>query len=84
MSVLGEEIRESVLSVLPDLPEQTLSSLLNKLASVGVEGKPDLQFLKEEDLQDHIRPIQCQKLLNAWRVQGIVFCFEELSLISSK
>ncbi|CAB1344993.1 unnamed protein product, partial [Coregonus sp. 'balchen'] len=31
-TALGQEIREAVLSVLPDLPEQTLSSLLDKLA----------------------------------------------------
>eukprot|EP00063_Salmo_salar_P037172 XP_014012007.1 PREDICTED: uncharacterized protein LOC106578010 isoform X2 [Salmo salar] len=74
MTELGEEIREAVLSVLPYLPEQTLSSLQDKLASVGIEGKPDLQFLKEEALQDHIRPIQCQKLLNAWRFEGQARC----------
>ncbi|CDQ69101.1 unnamed protein product [Oncorhynchus mykiss] len=72
MTALREEIREAVLSVLPYLPEETLSSLLDKLAIVGVEGKPDLQFLKEQDLQEHIRPIQCRKQLNAWRFEGSI------------
>ncbi|XP_042152585.1 uncharacterized protein LOC121839210 [Oncorhynchus tshawytscha] len=71
MTALREEIREAVLSVLPYLPEETLSSLLDKLAIVGGEGKPDLQFLKEQDLQEHIRPIQCRKQLNAWRFEDL-------------
>ncbi|CAJ1064759.1 hypothetical protein D9C73_028301 [Xyrichtys novacula] len=39
-----EDIREAVLVVLPSLPEDKVKSLLNKLASIGVESKPDLQF----------------------------------------
>lgn len=42
-----------------------------ELASIGVESKSDLQFVKEEDLPDHITPIQCRRLLNAWNVDGM-------------
>ncbi|KAI3352084.1 hypothetical protein L3Q82_020910 [Scortum barcoo] len=71
MSALMEDIREAVLAVLPSLPEDKIQSLLNKLASIGVESKSDLQFIKEEDLPANITPIQCQRLLNAWQTQGI-------------
>ncbi|RXN16247.1 hypothetical protein ROHU_008447 [Labeo rohita] len=71
MSILGEDVQDAVLAVLPGLPEEKLLSLLNKLASIGVESKSDLQFVKEEDLPDHITPIQCCRLLNAWNVEGV-------------
>ncbi|KAK2859977.1 hypothetical protein Q7C36_004143 [Tachysurus vachellii] len=61
MSSLGEEVRDAVLAVLPGLPEDKLSSLLNTLASIGVESKSDVQFIKEEDLPDYITPIQCRR-----------------------
>lgn len=71
MSALMEDIREAVLSVLPSLPEDKVQVLLNKLASIGVESKSDLQFIKEEDLPANITPIQCRRLLNAWQTQGM-------------
>lgn len=73
MSSLVEEVRDAVLAVLPGLPEDKLSSLLNTLASIGVESKSDLQFIKEEDLPDHITPIQCRRLLSAWNAGGMAF-----------
>ncbi|TKS65224.1 hypothetical protein D9C73_028486 [Collichthys lucidus] len=69
MSALMEDIREALLAVLPSLPEDKVQSLLNKLASIGVESKSDLQFIKEEDLPANITPIQCRRLLNAWQTQ---------------
>ncbi|TKS67895.1 Gamma-aminobutyric acid receptor subunit beta-3 GABA(A) receptor subunit beta-3 [Collichthys lucidus] len=50
MSALMEDIREAVLAVLPSLPEDKVQSLLNKLASIGVESKSDLQFIKDQCL----------------------------------
>lgn len=71
MSALGEDIRQAVLAVLPSLPEDKLQSLLNKLASIGVESQSDLKFIKEEDLPANITPIQCRRLLNAWQTEGM-------------
>ncbi|CAL8290569.1 unnamed protein product [Merluccius merluccius] len=74
MSALGEDIRQAVFAVLPSLPDDKLQSLLNKLASIGVESKSDLQFIKEEDLPANITPIQCRRLLNAWQTEGQTTC----------
>lgn len=71
MPTLGEDIRQAVFAVLPSLPEDKLQSLLNKLASIGVESQSDLKFIKEEDLPANITPIQCWRLLNAWQTEGI-------------
>ncbi|TKS65663.1 hypothetical protein D9C73_028301 [Collichthys lucidus] len=59
MSALMEDIREALLAVLPSLPEDKVQSLLNKLASIGVESKSDLQFIKEEGSpgQHHAYPV---------------------------
>uniref|UniRef100_A0A3B1KH65 Uncharacterized protein n=1 Tax=Astyanax mexicanus TaxID=7994 RepID=A0A3B1KH65_ASTMX len=69
MSLLTEDVSAAILAVLPNLQEQTLSSLLEKLASIGVECKSDLRLVKEEDLQEYLRPIQCRKLLQAWSTE---------------
>nr|XP_055062817.1 uncharacterized protein LOC129445849 [Misgurnus anguillicaudatus] len=79
MSSLGEEIRDAVLAVLPGLPDDKLSSLLNTLASIGVESKSDLQFIKEQDLPDHITPIQCRRLLSAWNAGDQTSCVKVTS-----
>ncbi|KAL6466696.1 hypothetical protein MHYP_G00245000 [Metynnis hypsauchen] len=78
MSFTAEEIRQAILSVLPSLPEQTLSSLLEKLVSTGVECKSDLKLIKEEDLQELLRPIQCRKLLQAWSTEEEVMRVTDL------
>ncbi|XP_076594907.1 uncharacterized protein LOC143325601 isoform X2 [Chaetodon auriga] len=69
MATLGEDIKQAVLAVLPSLPEDKLQSLLNKLESIGVESKTDLQFIKEEDLAANITPIQCRRLISAWQTE---------------
>ncbi|XP_063740194.1 uncharacterized protein LOC134864834 [Eleginops maclovinus] len=66
-----EDIKEAVLAVLPSLPEEKVQMLLNNLASIGVESKSDLQFIKEEDLLANITPIQCRRLLSAWQTLAV-------------
>ncbi|KAF5890601.1 Interferon-induced 44, partial [Clarias magur] len=65
-------IKEEVTSVLPSLPEDTLNLLVEKVFNQGVESKEDLQYVKEEDIAELIRPIQCRKLLKAWSAHGPV------------
>ena len=67
---MSEEVKKAILHVLPTLPEETLSILLTRLNSIGVDCKSDLQFVKEEDLSDHLRPIETPKLLNSWMIDG--------------
>ncbi|KAL7833685.1 hypothetical protein AOLI_G00286450 [Acnodon oligacanthus] len=52
------------------LSEETLKKLVDGLVAVGVETQANLQFVKEEDLLEHLKPIQCRKLLNAWKCEG--------------
>lgn len=72
---MTEEIKEAILQVLPALAGDTLSLLLIRLNSIGVEHTTDLQYVKEKDLSEYLRPIASQKLLSAWNTDGIsLFC----------
>ncbi|KTF71661.1 hypothetical protein cypCar_00046218 [Cyprinus carpio] len=62
-----EEIKLAISSSLPGLSDETLQKFIHGLSVIGVETKDDLQYVKEEDLMEFLRPIQCRKLLNAWK-----------------
>lgn len=75
MSDVTRCIKEEITSVLSSLPEDTLNLLVEKILNQGVESKEDLQYVREEDIVEFILPIQCRKLLKAWRVHGISLNF---------
>lgn len=60
-------VKDLVLSVLPGLSHETLTSLLNGLQELGVENQEDLALVQEKDLEQYLRPIQCRKLLNSFQ-----------------
>ncbi|KAF7690070.1 hypothetical protein HF521_011874 [Silurus meridionalis] len=60
-------LKELVLSFLPGLSDETLTSLLNGLQELGVENKEDLALVQEKDIVKYIRPIQCRKLLHGFK-----------------
>ncbi|XP_067237385.1 sterile alpha motif domain-containing protein 3-like [Chanodichthys erythropterus] len=62
-----EEIKLAISSSLPGLSDETLQKFIHGLSAIGVETKDDLRYVKEEDLMEFLRPIQCRKLLNAWK-----------------
>lgn len=66
-----EEIRLTISSSLPGISDETLQKCIHGLSAIGVETKDDLQYVKEEDLMEFLRPIQCRKLLNAWKNEGM-------------
>ncbi|KAG5836596.1 hypothetical protein ANANG_G00257280 [Anguilla anguilla] len=67
MSDISESIKDAVISVLPSVPEETLTLLVETILHQGVESKDDLQYIREQEIAEVIRPIQCRKLLNAWK-----------------
>ncbi|XP_036416694.1 uncharacterized protein LOC118800543 [Colossoma macropomum] len=69
-----EELKQVVCSTLPGLSEETLKKLVDGVVAVGVETQADLQFVKEEDLLEHLKPIQCRRLLNAWKCEEHASC----------
>lgn len=74
-------IKDAIVSVLPVISGETVSLIVEKLKSLGVEKKEDLKFVREEDIVELIRPIQCRKLLNAWKTEGkkcLTFSFRQM------
>ncbi|KAJ8403938.1 hypothetical protein AAFF_G00342880 [Aldrovandia affinis] len=67
MSELAVVIREAILTVLPTVPEEPLDLIVGKLLSQGVETTEDLIHVREEDILEFLQPIQCRKLLTAWK-----------------
>lgn len=63
-------LREAILSTLPRIPEESLRHMVEKLIQQGVETEEDLQYVREEDIQEFMKPIQCRKLLDAWKYKG--------------
>lgn len=56
---INEEIlKEVVLSFLPDLSGDTLTSLLE--LELGMENREDLDLVQEKDLEKYLRPIQSE------------------------
>jgi len=65
-----QEIQDAVLSSLPFLTDETLTSLLECLEELGIESKNDMQFLQENDLEKYLTPLQRRKLVNDWKHKG--------------
>ncbi|XP_026129962.1 uncharacterized protein LOC113110151 isoform X2 [Carassius auratus] len=70
MSGMKEVLKDAVLLVLPSLSPDVTNQLVEKLMDQGVEGLDDLVYVKEDDILEFIRPIQCRKLLSSWKNQG--------------
>ncbi|XP_053333205.1 uncharacterized protein LOC128506653 isoform X2 [Clarias gariepinus] len=83
MSDVTRCIKEEITSVLPSLPKNTLHLLVEKVLNKGVETKEDLQYVKEKDVAELIRPIQCRKLLKAWSAHGTEICSAPQSSVCS-
>ena len=64
MAAAQKELRRAILAVLPDLPADTLTTLMAGLGELGVENKENMNRLSEENV------VQSRKLLRAFSSQG--------------
>lgn len=67
---MNQGIKDLVISILPSLSDETLAHLLEVLEELGVENKEDLMLVEEKDIEKYLRPIQCRKLLAAFKNEG--------------
>lgn len=74
-------IRDAILSALPSIPVEALGRMVEKLIQQGVEAEEDLQYVREQDIEEFMKPIQCRKLLDAWKHKGN-YGFRSQTLIS--
>ncbi|XP_052424721.1 uncharacterized protein LOC127967977 isoform X2 [Carassius gibelio] len=68
---MNQGIKDLVISILPSLSDETLAHLLEVLEELGVENKEDLVLVEEKDIEKYLRPIQCRKLLAAFKNEGL-------------
>lgn len=86
-----EYIKETIKDVLPSLADGIVTTIAQGLLDSGVEDRADLQYVEEADLRQFLKPIQCRKLLAAWKPKGemiyiyiyIVMCTRFTSFRSS-
>ncbi|XP_041960247.1 uncharacterized protein LOC121718897 isoform X1 [Alosa sapidissima] len=60
-----DSIEKALQTVLPQLDQVKLETLVNELLKVGVEGPGDLQFIQEDDIKHLLTPIQCRKIIHS-------------------
>uniref|UniRef100_A0A8C2HRA9 Uncharacterized protein n=1 Tax=Cyprinus carpio TaxID=7962 RepID=A0A8C2HRA9_CYPCA len=65
---MDAECIQEISRVLPELDNERLMGLIEHLTSaVGVTNKEDLAFIERDDFQDHLTPIQCRKVIQAFK-----------------
>jgi len=63
-----DTIGKAIQTVLPQLDEAKLETLVSELVTnVGVEGPDDLVFIQEDDIKHLFSPIQCRKILHSFK-----------------
>lgn len=63
-----DSIEKAMQTVLPQLDEAKLQTLVNELVTnIGVEGPDDLEFIKEDDIKHLLTPIQCRKIIHSFK-----------------
>ncbi|CAM1312336.1 Uncharacterised protein g5950 [Pycnogonum litorale] len=63
-----EAVAHNIKEVLPSMLEDKCHRLALHLSDeCGVEDVADLAYVKEDDMKEYLKPIQCRKLLDKWK-----------------
>lgn len=69
-SQIPKKLCDAVAAVLPDLPDQVVTSVEDALKALGAATTDDLQYITEGDLLPVLKPIQARRLVAAWAKNG--------------
>lgn len=61
-----ELVKEIVQKAMPSLSNDRMDSLMGRLELIGVNGVDDFSFVKIEDVDGILPPIQCRRLIQAF------------------
>ena len=61
-----ELVKELVRKAMPSLTNDLMDSLMDRLEVIGVNSIDDLNFVKTEDVNGILPPIQCRRLIQAF------------------
>lgn len=64
-------------SVLPNLSNQGLNSVVDTIKNLGIETAEDIKYIKEEQLLTVLKPVQARKVISSFTVtcRYILFIF---------
>lgn len=68
-----ELVKKLVQKAMPSLCHVEMDSLMARLKEIGVNGVEDLNFVKTEDVDGILAPIQCRRLIQAFTAGKIFF-----------
>ncbi|CAB3977260.1 Hypothetical predicted protein [Paramuricea clavata] len=74
-----DAIMKLIKETLPNLSQETLENVKEKLVDIGVSDVDDMQLVQEQDLSDVLKPIQIRKITQL-RIAAKSFQTHELSL----
>ena len=74
-----EEIKESVLAILPDIDNDVLESLVILLKDIGVKTFSDLALVEKSDINGLLVSFQVRKLINTWVPKNSKYPYFSLS-----
>ena len=66
-----DKVKETVVRTLENFPESLLSDVLSKLEEIGCQSVEDCHFIQDTDLCPPLKPVQCRKLLQVWKINGM-------------
>lgn len=69
-SQIPKKLCDAVAAVLPDLPDQVVTSVEDALKALGVATTDDLRYITEGDLLPVLKHIQARRLVAAWAING--------------
>lgn len=69
----SDELSQLIKLALPTVNDNVIQSLAEKLKECGVESKDDLKFVREEDLEGVLRPIQARRFLDFWKGNAVLY-----------
>ncbi|XP_027869633.1 uncharacterized protein LOC114142520 isoform X2 [Xiphophorus couchianus] len=64
-----EHVKESIQKALPSLRSDLVESVISTLEMIGVSCVEDLGFVRTEDLEGILKPIQCRRLIQAFSTE---------------
>lgn len=68
-----EHVKESIQKALPSLRSDLVESVISTLEMIGVSCVEDLGFVRTEDLEGILKPIQCRRLIQAFSTGKLVY-----------
>lgn len=70
-----EHVKEIIQKAMPSLRSDLVESLMSRLELIGVNCVDDLSFVKTEDVEGILPPIQCRRLIQAFSVGKLCLIF---------